>query len=352
MYNKDYIIVGQGVTGSLLAYFLLKHDKDILVIDNDYKRAASKIAAGIINPITGRRFVKSWMFDTLLPFAEKTYIDIEQLLGITFFYKKNIIRILQNPREENDWKMRMLIPSYSKYNCKKVDLGNYIQATEQGYSTIELKETAQVQLPIFIKNYRQYLLKNGLLQSECFEYDRLEINVDNVQYKNNIAKKIIFCEGRHGKQNPYFNYLPFEPAKGERLLVEIPNANFKKMYKNGVYIVPVEKDIYWIGSTNQHHSTDDIPTKESELFLRKRLEKILKKPFKIINHEASIRPTIKDRRPLLGLHPNYPVLGILNGMGTKGASLAPFFANQMSNFLEGYSDLNKEVDISRVDKNL
>ena len=59
--SLDYLIVGMGLAGSALAYFLSKNGKKIALIDNNIDQTSSKIAAGLYNPITGRKMVKTWM---------------------------------------------------------------------------------------------------------------------------------------------------------------------------------------------------------------------------------------------------------------------------------------------------
>ena len=88
----DYIVVGQGIAGTFLSYCLLKEGKKVLVVDDDPVYSSSKVSAGIINYITGRRFVKTWMADTIIPFAKQTYLDMETLLGKKFYYPLGIYK--------------------------------------------------------------------------------------------------------------------------------------------------------------------------------------------------------------------------------------------------------------------
>jgi glycine/D-amino acid oxidase-like deaminating enzyme len=77
------------------------------------------------------------------------------------------------------------------------------------------------------------------------------------------------------------------------------------------------------------------------------LKELIRLPYEIVDQNWGIRPTTPDRRPLLGSHPTYENRVILNGFGTKGVSLAPFFSGQLAAWLEGESEITPEVNIRR-----
>ncbi len=350
MENKqvDYIIVGQGLAGTLLGYFLEKNGQKIHLIDQAHRAASSKVAAGIINPITGRNFVKSWRFEDVFPFAKKTYQEIGDLFNQTFFYSQNIVRELFNDREENEWMVRSSYPDYEDYFEEDVDWKSFDGKVNKKIFTIELKHAGRLDIPKLIHFFSEYWLKKNQIEKKKFEYDKILFLNGGVQYENIKASKIIFCEGFQAKHNPYFSNLNYQEAKGEILKARIPHADFQKILKHRLYIVPQGNDIYWIGATNEWDHLDENPTSKNFEFLKNKLEKILKIPFEILSHEAAVRPTNKDRRPLLGIHPEKKQLAIFNGMGSKGASLAPFWANAMTQHLLKNVPLDKEVDIDRV----
>ena len=70
-------------------------------------------------------------------------------------------------------------------------------------------------------------------------------------------------------------------------------------------------------------------------------------PFEVVDHKAAVRPTVKERRPFIGIHPNHKQIGIFNGLGAKGVLLAPFFASHFSEYLLGKTELMKEIDVKR-----
>jgi glycine oxidase len=342
----DFLVVGQGLAGTLITHFLQERGKTVRVVDPGHVGAASTVAAGLINPVTGRRYVKSWYFDQLWPAAKETYLRLEQQLDISFFHPRPIIRTLFNHREENDWHLRMSNPAYQAYISEEADPGRYKEHTIPAYSYGELRIGAQVDLATLIRTFRKELKQKGLLLEAFLDYDLLEINDQGVSYKDIEAGQVVFCEGYRAAQNPYFDYLPFGGAKGEVLIVKIPGADFYKLFKHRIFIVPLGEDLYWIGSAYEWKYEDDQPTETGRNYLLGRLEEVLQLPFEVIDHRAAIRPTVKDRRPFLGRHPKWPVLSIFNGLGTKGASLGPFFARQMVDFLLDGTEVDPAVSIT------
>ncbi|GJM34097.1 MAG: FAD-dependent oxidoreductase [Saprospiraceae bacterium] len=343
----DYLIVGQGIAGTLLTHFLLKAGQTVMVVDQDAPAAASKVAAGIINPITGRRYLKSWRIDELLPFAEVTYQALEKQLDLHFFHPRRIIRAMFSPGEENDWLARTAQPGYENYIADQLELGAYQQHISPARAFGEILQGAQVELGKLVNHYRAYLEELNIYRETAFDYTQLIIEKDHVQYRDIRAKRVVFCEGIQVKQNPYFNYLPFQGAKGEVLIIKVPTVNFDKILKHKLFIVPLGNDHYWIGSTYDNHYQETGPTEAGKQRLLSKLQEMLKVPFEIVDHLAAIRPTVRDRRPFLGVHPKIDKLFLFNGLGTKGASLGPFWANKMMHFLLENQLLDPEVDIQR-----
>jgi glycine oxidase len=370
--------VGQGLAGSLLAYFLLKKGHSVVVIDSDTEGGASKIAAGIINPITGKRFVKSWRIDAFLPIARTTYKALETLLQIPIWQERVMIRTLKSVEEENQWLLRSGYEDYLPYcsdtiatldssdetaaNVALRQWGKHLKILQKYPSLAIVQQAAQVNVPAFIECFKQYLMSLNAFFLDNFDYQNLDIAENGVSYRDFKAEKIIFCEGAKAIKNPYFNALPFNPDKGELLIVKIPHFNLTQLFKHHITIAPLGDDLYWVGATNDWHFESDNPTEVNKQIILSELREILNMPFEIVAHQAAVRPTVKDRRPFIGFHPDYPTLAIFNGFGTKGASLIPYWANYFSAILsnayqeevtekaEQSSNLDKEIDIKRYEK--
>ncbi|MFK7774426.1 MAG: NAD(P)/FAD-dependent oxidoreductase [Saprospiraceae bacterium] len=340
-------MVGQGITGTLLAHALLEKGKTVQIFDNNYVGSSSKVAAGIINPVTGRRIVKGWLIDELIPVAKTFYERLEKLLGENFYHQKNVLRVLFSIKEENLWLEKTGDELVEKYVIEANDYGLFKNKITEGEALGEVQYSAQVDMPLLLEKSKEYFSNHQMMNVELFDYEQVIFKNGKVFYKNIEAEKILFCEGHQAKNNPWFGNLPFEVAKGEVLLIKIPGANFDKILKHKLFIVPLPNDIYWIGATYEWDDLDELPTEKEKQSLIKKLDKILTVPYEIIDHQAAIRPTTFDRRPFLGLHPENSCLGIVNGMGTKGASLAPYFVHQFVDFLFEEKSINSEADIER-----
>lgn len=344
---RDFIVVGQGLAGTLISFMLERAGKDCLVIDAGIEQAASSVAAGIINPVTGRRYVKSWRIDTLLPFARRTYQELEALLGTSFASDYRIIRSIGSVKEENDWLARSADPSYEKYILDEADTSVFRDKIEPAFAYGELDRGMRVDIAGLIRHYRSYLTDTGKLLPASFDHSMLQTGDSGVTYGEIQARGVIFCEGYRAKYNPLFNYLPFHGDKGEVLIVRIPGANFDKLLKQNIFIVPLEADLYWVGTTYFRSYETLEPTPEGKTWLLTKLSEILRLPFEVVDHRAAVRPTVKDRRPFLGAHPDISGLWLFNGLGTKGTSLGPYWADHLTKHILEGQELDPEVNINR-----
>lgn len=352
--KKNYIIVGQGLAGTILAQTLIKKGKSVVIIDKHGLSNASRIAAGLYNPVVFKRLVKSWMADELISFMNEFYTDAEQLLNKKFYFKKQIVKLFAEEQEKTLW-LKKGNEEVGKYLSKTIQndfLIDMIHNAPTGESS-EVIDAGNLDTGLFLDAFRKYFRTKDRLLEERFEYDQLSVSENSVSYKNFIADKIIFCEGYKCLDNPYFKWLPFKLTKGEIITVKIPLLSQKetnlseKVINKGVFVLPVGNNTYKVGSTYEWSDLTEKTTEKGKAYLIEKLEKILKVPFEVIDHQVGIRPTVNDRRPLIGIHPEHPALAVFNGMGTKGVMLAPYFANQFFDFLENNLPLDKEVDIAR-----
>ncbi|MCX6350756.1 MAG: FAD-binding oxidoreductase [Bacteroidetes bacterium] len=343
----DYIIVGQGLAGSLLSYFLLKAGKTILIIDGAKEKTASKIAAGIVNPVTGRRLVKSWRVDEFLPFINQVYVELEKTLQAKFFHHKTILRVLANEEEMDFWQKRKNDFEYENYVAILPKNNSINPNINVPHGFIEIKGGGYLDTKTFLDSYKIYLEDKTTIIAETFDFSQLIINENRVLYKDFTAKKIIFCEGYKAIENPYFKNLPFNFAKGETLQFS-SKINLDDIVVKGKYLVPMQApNEYKMGATYVWETLEESPTEEGKSELTSALKSIINLDFKIISQDAGIRPTVKDRRPFIGFHPIHKNIAIFNGMGTKGVLLAPYFAKHFTEVLLGKVELEKEVDILR-----
>ena len=344
----DFLIIGQGISGTWLSYYLRKANKSFIVIDNEQPNSASRIAAGIINPVTGRRIVKTWMTDELLFFLIPAYEELGNELNIKAIEKKSLVDFHPTPQ------MKISFDERVKENVDLLfhpnDQWQYQNIFNYDFGFGEVDPCYVVNLKEILPAWRKKLLSNNQLLEEDFETTELKQEDAGITYKNIKAEKIIFCDGIHSSKNPFFKNLSFALNKGEALLIESPGIPSTHIFKKGMMLTSIQKNLFWLGSNYLWEFPDDQPTeqfrKQTELLLRS----WLKVPFKIVDHKASVRPANIERRPFVGFHPAYKNIGILNGMGTKGCSLAPFFAKQLTEYLISGNEIFAEADIKRFTK--
>lgn len=345
----EFLIIGQGLCGTWLSWFLQKEKKNFLVIDNNDKNSSSRNAAGVINPVTGRRIVKTWMIDEIIPFVEKEYAEVEKDLNIKSISQKNIIDFFPTLQMRDAFRKRMEEETF--YLQQPNDQENFSSYFNYMFGYGIIAPGYVVNIETFLPAWRKRLQQNNQLQEEEFDLSQLHISADKIQYKDIIAEKIIFCDGIASFENPLFKYLPFAFNKGEALIIEAPDIPSSNIFKKSNAIIPLEKKgRFWVGTNFIWNYNDILPMKDFFEKTNQLLKEWLKVPFTITDHIASVRPANVERRPFAGMHPLHPNVGILNGMGSKGCSLAPFFAKQLSDHLVYQKQILPEADISRFRK--
>jgi glycine oxidase len=349
--NYDYLLTGQGLAGTVLAHQLLTKGRNFRIIDDPSLSSSSKVAGGLFNPVVFKRLVKSWMADEQLECAEVFYRKMETLLGASFFYKKELLKIFSEEQEITLWNKKRgeEVGKYLSPVLDSTDLSSSIEAP-MGYASVT--GAGYVDVLTFLNLSRDYFKSKSLLVEEKFDHEQLQLTSSGVSYKGMQAPKILFCEGHLASANPWFTWMPFNLAKGEVLTVKIPGYERNDVVNKGVFILPIGKGLFKVGATFAWDKLDEVPTDGAKEDLIQRLKKVLKLPFEIVGHQAGIRPTVINRRPLIGVHPLKSQLCMFNGMGSKGVMIAPLFAGHFMEHLEKGVSLNQEVDIRRFWKNV
>src|SRR5215469_8045270 len=246
----DYLIIGQGICGTFLSWYLTKENRSFILIDKNESGTPSKVSAGIINPVTGRRMVKVWMAEEVLSFAHHAYHEIGEFLDLTAMSQKNIIDFFPNPHQRQVFLER--IEEGEQYLNSYPEQNQFNSFFNYDLGCGEIRNSYIVHLETLLPAWRQQLKDNNQLLEENVEINDLVIKEDFVQYKNITAGKIIFCDGLHSFENPFFKQLPFAPNKGEVLIVEIPGLPRERIYKKGFILAPLQtENIFWLGSNYQ-----------------------------------------------------------------------------------------------------
>jgi len=348
----QHIIIGQGIAGSLLAWELIKVGEKVLVIDNAHKTSASKIAAGMWNPIMFKKLKKSWRADELIPALQSTYQTLEKELNTRFMYEKEIVRVFPSNDAANDFHLLVDDERYASYLSDKVQPEVEKAASlEFGYGTVK---GGYVDLPVFLPAFREYLISKQSFIEADFTEDDLELLENGVKWNGYEAENLVYANGYKTIESKFWNYLPLTRTHGNLLHVNADDLDLKGVFNNGQWFLHQQDGSYKMGATFEWHLLEPTPTEDAKQKLISKLESGLKEEpnLELIKHHAGIRPTTADHRPVLGFHKEHTPIGIFNGMGTKGVMLAPFFAKQMAEHVTEKSTLEDEVNVRRFKNSL
>lgn len=345
----DYLIIGQGICGTFLSFELTQAGKTVLVIDDAQPFSATRVASGVINPVTGRQVSTTWMAEELMPFTLEAYTAIGNAIGVEVVENSGIEAFppSQQMREAYEQKMNDQ-PQFIHQNNS-----DYSQYFHFFHGAVKISPALLIDLHALLKGWRHQLISQNALADETFEATHLQIHTNSITYKNIQAEKVLFCNGVNTFQHPLWQRLPWSLNKGEALIADIPGLPGGCIYKFGITtLVPWYDGLWWVGSTYDNRFEDALPTESFRKKKTAELESIIKGSYTIIDHIASIRPATVERRPFAGLHPVHTAAGILNGMGTKGCSLAPYFAKQLTQHLLHQSPINPAASVNRFSTSL
>ena len=348
MKKVDTIIVGMGIAGICYAETLQQKQKSFYIIDNN-KNGSSKIAAGIYNPTVLKRYNMSWNGKKFHKNAIKFYKKIENKYSTKIIFEHQILKFFSSFSDQNNWIVASQTAQLKEFIDSEIQTKKIKGLiSEFGYGLV--KKCGRISIPTLINKLKGNLKDNYIKQD--FDFKKLFYDHTKIVYNNIIAQNIVFCEGYSIINNPFFKNLPVRGSKGEFLVVKIPNLNLDKIIKrSSIFIMPIENQFYWVGATYDNSDKKNRPTQLKKQWLIDRLESIIKEPYKIVEHKASIRPTTIDRRPITGSHPNYKNIYLLNGLGSRGILLAPTISSWLYNHIYESSDIPKEVDIKRFKDN-
>ena len=346
----DVIIVGLGLAGTLLTYELINSGKSVIVFDDPDQPKASGVAAGIVNPVVFKRLTKSWMLDEAFPVLEKTYRQLEELVGTQLYFPLKICRILGKDDLEF-WKAKIVSNHLEQFIENKPLVPEWCHLINAPYGTGVIGKAGRLDISKLLACFSNHLDQKKLLIKSKFEIKELKLSDEQISYKNIMAEKIIFCEGPAAVQNPYFSNLKFKSSKGEVIDLHIPDLNLTEIINSEIFVLPTGNKNYKIGATYSWDRLNWEISDSARVELIEKLKNILSAEFRILNQQAGIRPTMHDRKPVIGFLPEFPRIGIFNGLGSKGVLLGPLFARQFAESISGKTgNISDEVHVQRYFK--
>ena len=342
--NIDYLIVGQGLAGSLLSYKLLSGGASIMVFDSKHHQSATRVAAGIINPITGHRWNLTQDFFKHLSTARTLYTEIESSLNCKLFSAIPQSRLIKNKGQAEFFQKRLNQPDYQAL----LELSCEPCFVDAGFASAAVAQSYRVDSRALIEKTANYLNSQHSLCHEKFDYTELKVFEGGIRYKKYRAKKIIFCEGFQALSNPWLQHLPFKLAKGSVLELKISgkagiDMDEQKLLNWGHWLILDKGGSARLGSTYDWNDTSDVRAQENQEKLLASLQKYTNIKAHISAHETGVRPTTKQRKPFVGSLSNLEHAYCLNGLGSKGCLIAPHYVALLEQHIKEGSPMPDEV---------
>jgi len=338
----DFIIVGQGIAGTVLSFELLKRNKTVQIIDNIQKNSSSRIALGIYNPLVLKWFTKSWEAETQLKALSSFCTDFEEEFKIKINHKKNIYKFLDSIYAINNWTEKQSSPNRKYFMSEEL---KYLDGIKNPFGVV--LQSGWIDTRLMLDSFRSFLKQKNYLKEEIFSYDQMKIKKDFIEYKNSLAKHIIFCEGAAVIKNPYFNNLGFKMTKGEIIHFQSADLKINNIIHSGIITIPISNDTYYAGATFNWDTNNLVCSEDAKKEILEKIKKIKNFNYQLIDQKVGIRPSVTDRRAIIGCHKKYKSLYLMNGLGSRGMLLSPYLANQLCSHILEKKNINSEIDINR-----
>ena len=339
MKNVDYIIVGDGYAALFFAHQLIKNNKSFYLF-SEGKKSASMVSAGIINPAVLKRFTTFWLAQEQIDSLKKTLSEIEGYTHKNYLIEKPILRVFHDEKEKELWLKKSNEISFLSNDFIKIN------SIKNPFGCGKVNHSARLNVRDFFTDLMNYLEQNSHLIKEKFDYNL--VKTENSTYKDIQFKNIIFAEGMAVKENPYFSEIPVEANKGHHLEVKLSEKieddfTIKKKH----FIFPLNENTYYYGGTydreQTHHKIDDSAVEK----LINALAEFYPNDFEVTQVKFGFRPTVKDRRPIVGAHSEFKNFYVFNGLGARGILNGNYFAINLYNHLENGEEIHPEVDLKR-----
>ena len=342
----DYIVVGLGLSGISFCHQLQKHQRSFVVID-DGQHSASQVGSGIFNPIALKRTKAAWRGHQLMSISMPIYKALEIALGVPLIHHASILKIMHQKADVNDWHQACVQDDCRPYMNPNIQ-PNRNPGIRAPLGFGEVTNTGWVDTALLVDRFKTSMKINKMLVQTTFDQNDLDFDKQSVRYQAIKAKHIVFAQGVGGlTHNPWFSQVPLQQTKGELMIIESKDLQEKSIIKGGVFMIPLGNHRYRVGSTYNWKDQNEEPTQKAQLTLQQQLDKMIQVPYHIVSQSVGFRPTIPDRKPVIGVHPQFSQLAICNGMGSRGVLQAPFCAGLLYDSIEKGTPIPNEISLQR-----
>lgn len=329
--HTEYLIIGQGIAGTMLSYALEQQGLSFIVIDPGDPYNASRVAGAVINPASGKNWSPARDQAILIPEAVATYQAIAAQLEETIIHTSQltVTHTDDTAQESFEQKVTAGAPFLSLDHNDTEQFFN----SPHGFGCIQ--PVYRIAAKRLLDGWRHYLDQSGRLRNTTFRQELCTIGTNSIQYEDIIASRLIFCEGAAGRYNPLFRAQPFTANRGEALLLSIPELPETAVYQGKIRLIPEGNGLFWCGSNYRWDFDNLQPDQAWRDQTLQQLRLWLRLPFSLEDHIVAERPTTAGQVQLSIQHPVYPDVYLFNGLGTRGFSAAPYLSRQLVQQIKG-----------------
>lgn len=258
-----------------------------------------------------------------------------------------MLRIFRNPIERDQAFLRLKDSAYHDY------LGTLHPSHQQDigfkapFGFLEQKQTGHLLTRTLLECLKNFFIEWSYYRRAEVDYRDIDIS-PFLKWQDLYPERIIFCEGYRATANPWFSWLPFQPAKGEILTLEYQEELPDRIINYGHWLIPLGARRLRVGATFDRNHLNTMPTESGKSELLNGLGKIAPRLWvNPIDHQANVRPGTLDKQPFIGLHPQIRQFAIFNGFGARGSLSIPAYSRQFADFLLKDIPLSQRCDIQR-----
>jgi len=336
----DFLIVGQGIAGSTLALSLLDRGKSVLVVDRQDKGASTRVAAGLITPLTGKGMNPAWQQERCLKLAQEFYHRLEKVSGRNFYHRQPVVRLFLDEKQKEKWDGKKKVHARWAHDLESTTLNT-------PHGGVEMPEGAWLDTKVFLREVKDILKSRSAWREAEFAEGDVAIHDGYVIWDDVTADKIILCQGAYGLgKGGWYGDVPHRSAKGEVLTLWVDGLDESKRYHGDGWLAPRGGGVWKAGANYDWDTLDSKPTEEGKNEILKKLKTWMDLPMEVIDHEAGVRPIIRNSQPVLGFNADTPQIGFFNGLGSKGSLMAPAVADHFADYLCGKCELDEELKLN------
>jgi glycine oxidase len=343
---KSVLILGGGLAGCTLAVQLIKRGIHVTLISDSHKTSATRVAAGVFNPVVLKRLTLTGQASLALKKAHEFYAGFQQETGAPFHFRYPMIRIFDTAGESNDFLRLTHNPGFSEH------IGEYNEPLPSiihaPFGCGIVRTAGRLDTQLYLDTCYQYINRHGNVTDENFSEKNISETSSGPAYNGKTYDAIVFTQGFWVHESEMWSMLRFKSVSGEVLDVKIPGLPENATWHVGVYATPLGSGVFRVGATYLHENTEGVPTTAGKKEMLDKLSEHIHAPVQIIQHLAGVRPAAHDRNPYLGQHPVAKSVYVMNGLGSRGVLLAPLCAEMLCNNMLKNEDLPREWSLLRL----